>query len=101
MKTLHVLYSQRAVADLDAIKNYILEISRASSVTANYLARLRRFCDGIGLVPNGGFPFRRLGNNVRGKVFENHYIVIYKVHADHVVIDRIISGRRNIRRYRR
>jgi plasmid stabilization system protein ParE len=101
MKTLPVLYSPRASEDIDIIKMYILGISKSISVTENYLQKLRRFCHVIGLVPHGGFPYRRLGRGVRGKVFKHNYIVVYRVSDDHVLIDRIISGRRNLRRYRR
>lgn len=99
MRELPVSYEQEAIADLENVRFYILNISKNALVAERYMRRLLTFCERIGVVPNGGYPMKRRRH--RSRVFEGAWIVIYRVTAADVQIVRVVSGRRDLRRYRR
>ena len=68
MKGLPVSYEQEAIADLENVRFYILNISKYAIVAERYMRRLLTFCDRIGVVPNGGYRMNRRRH--RRRVFE-------------------------------
>lgn len=101
MIVLPVSFTDRASRDFSKLFDYVLDISKSDTVAENYILRLRKFCRNIGNVPGGGV---RIGSSrivVRRRVFESKVVVVYRIRAEQVEILRVVSARRNLKKYRR
>lgn len=99
MRSLPVSYEREAITDLQNVRSYILNISSSPVIAEHFMRRLLTFCDRIGDVPNGGYPLRRRRH--RRRIFKGSWIVVYRVTDTSVEILRVVSARRNLKKYRR
>jgi toxin ParE1/3/4 len=87
------IFAARAEADLEDIGDYIAEDNplRARSFTIELRERCKRIAD----MPRA-YPLRpEIASDIRALVMGN-YVILYSAHADHVLIERIVHGARNI-----
>lgn len=87
------IFAARADADLEEIGDYIAEDNpvRAKSFVAELRQRCRRIAD----MPRA-YPLRpEIASDIR-TVATGNYVIFYSVQADHVLIERIVHGARNI-----
>lgn len=87
------LFAARAAADLEEIGDYIAEDNPARA--KSFIIELRARCKHIADMPRA-YPLRpEIAPDIR-TVATGNYVIFYSVHADHVLIERIAHGARNI-----
>jgi len=88
----HVIWSPRAVDDVESIAAFIAQDSEvfAASVVRNILSKTRRLSD----FPYSGRVVPEFGNDSIREVFSYSYRVIYQVQADEVTIAAVVHGKR-------
>jgi len=87
------LFSVIAERDLEEISDYIARDNPARAVS--FLQEMRGQCLKITAYPEAA-PLRpELGAGIRMLPF-GRYLIFYTVHADHVRVERVIHGARNI-----
>jgi toxin ParE1/3/4 len=82
-----------AEADLAEIGDYIAADSPARAVS--FLEELRTTCHRLTDMPKA-YPRRlALAEGIRAAPYGN-YLILYSDHADHVLIERVLHGARNL-----
>jgi len=89
---LKVVWSQRALRDLEAIANYIScdSPAYASTVVKNITTRTRT----LGQFPQIGRKVPEFDDESMRELMEYSYRIIYQVKAEHVLIAAVIHGKR-------
>lgn len=87
---MRLAYSDRALDDLDAIHAYIAHDSRGSA--DRLLARIDTACNRLSAFPRIGRVGARRGTRELTTVWP--YLIVYRVLADRISIERIIHGAR-------
>lgn len=94
---LPVLFSERAIQDLDDIANYIAEQGYPDTALF-YTDRIYAFCQTLCQFPGKYKACKRKGfkrNNYRCAFFEKTYTIAYRIEKNQtLVIKRIIHGKR-------
>ncbi len=79
MHRLDVEFRPAAFAELAAIFDYVLEISRSFEVARGFTLRIRERCERIGDAPYGGRPRDDLAPGLRTVPFERSAVIAYVV----------------------
>ena len=95
MKTLPVVLTPEAEADLDGIGLFIVGNGAHPLTAVGYLNRIRDRCRKIGLSPHGGVARDDIHPGLRMVPFEKSAVVLYRVTKDAVAIVSIIYGGRD------
>lgn len=96
MKRLRVRYQDSAADDLQSI--YLILRSQGANVNTarGYADRIRAACKRIGDAPEGGRSRDDLAPGLRTSGFERRAVIAYRIERDHVVIERVLYGGRDI-----
>ncbi len=87
--------SERAIADLLDIRNWIA--GEADHLTAhNFIGRIESQIATLANFPNRGTPRDALRPGTRTLSFERNFLIFYRVETNLVLIDRVVSGRRDL-----
>ena len=86
MKRLPVEYRPEALADLETIFLYVLEISQNFTTASSFTDRIFERCERIGDAPWGGVSRADLGRDIRLIPFEKRAAILYRVIGDRVEI---------------
>lgn len=82
-----------AEADLEEIGDYIADDNPLRAVS--FIHELRKHCTKLANMPKA-YPLRTsLAPGIRIAPY-GHYLVLYSDHAEHVLIERVLHGARNI-----
>jgi toxin ParE1/3/4 len=95
MQHLDVEFRPTAVAELAAIFDYVLEISRSLQIARGFTLRIRERCERIGHAPYGGRPRDDLAPGLRTAPFERSAVIAYVIENDRVLITNIFYGGRD------
>lgn len=90
---MRLVFSPRAVSDLEAIGDFIARDSQPAA--QRFVAELRRRCATIVDAPRGGAPRPELGDAMRAVPFGS-YMIFYDVDRDIVTIQRVLHAARDI-----
>ena len=87
------VFSASAEEDLEEIGDHIAEDNPTRA--RSFVIELRKRSHDIAQFPNA-YPLRlEIAPDIRAVVFHN-YVIFYSVQFDHVLIERIVHGARNI-----
>lgn len=89
--------SRAAIADLDAIWQYIAERSSAETAT-DFLFRLYETFASIGLSPRAGVDMPDLTPGGLRKFPMGNYLIYYRASGGRIVVSRVLHGKRLQRR---
>lgn len=95
MKRFRVTLRPSAAEDLAELARYIARKSGHPATALDYVRRIRRRCQAIGDVPNGGAARPDLGDGVRLVPFERSAVILYRVAGDIVEITNVFYGGRD------
>lgn len=90
---MHCIFSVIAELDLEEIGDYIARDNPERAVS--FIQEIRGHCLKITAYPEAAPPRPELCEGIRMVPF-GRYLIFYTVHADHVRVERIIHGARNI-----
>lgn len=90
---MHCIFTARAATDLEKIGDYIAEDNPARA--KSFVGELRQRCKRIAEMPRAHPVRPDIAPDIR-TVATGNYVILYSVHSDHVLIERIIHGARNI-----
>jgi toxin ParE1/3/4 len=95
MKPHKVVFRKAAQADLRAIFSYVLEKSGSSDTAQNYLRRIQRKCEEIGIAPLAHVERPDIWPGLRMAVFERRIVILYVVEKETIRITNVLSGSRD------
>ena len=96
MAKLRVIFSRRAVTDLDDIWSYIAE-NASAEVASGVIAEILEAIDRLREMPGMGHSRSDLLERYRPwRVFQ--FLIVYRFDANRLFVVRIVHGRRDIRR---
>ena len=95
MRRLKVEYQPEAINDLGEIYRYVSLKSQDRMTAQEFVRRIKRRCNRIGLVPFGGRPRSDLEDGLRMVPFEHSAVIVYKVEAHCVRIANVFYGGRD------
>jgi toxin ParE1/3/4 len=84
-----------ALADLEAIFQYVRQVSASPAVARGYVERIRARCRRIAVLPLAGRPRDDLAPTLRRVAFERRVVIVYRVHNEAVEITNIFHGARD------
>ena len=87
------IFSPFAVEDLEEIGDYIAKDNPNRAVT--FTRSLRERCEKIPVFPEAAQLHPEYGEGVRIIPYGN-YLIVYTIQPDHIRIERILSGFRNL-----
>jgi len=87
------LYAAQAADDLNDITEYIARDNPRRALS--FIEELRSRCEQLTTFPVAAPPRPDIAENIRLVPFER-YLIFYSVHSDHVLIERILHGARDI-----
>ena len=95
MRRLKVEYQQEANNDLGEIYRYVLLRSHNRVTAQEFVRRIKRRCNKVGLAPNGGVSRGDLGTGLRMVPFEHSAVIVYKVEERCVRVTNVFYGGRD------
>ena len=95
MERFAVVFRPQALADIEAIFLYVLELSRSFRTASGFTDRILARCERIGDAPRGGVVREDLGPGIRLVPFERRAVILYRLEAKAVVIVNVFYGGRD------
>ena len=95
MPSRELRYRPEAVRDLQSIYLGVLTVSQSRVVAERYVARIRKRCRLITVLPHAGRPRDDLAPGIRTVAFERRAVIVYRVDIDTVEIINIFHGGRD------
>jgi plasmid stabilization system protein ParE len=89
-----VAWSRRAIADVEAIAEYIAADSPAYASAV--VARILELTRNLSRFPRSGRKVPEFDDDAIREVFAYSYRVVYRLEAEHVVIAAVVHGKRMI-----
>ena len=98
MKIYKLVYSEKAVSDLENIKTYISVDLKNSEAATRTCKRIIKDIESLKNYPErGGWLFSKLTHDYKF-ITSGNYLIAYRIDAEHVHIVRILYKHRDIRR---
>jgi toxin ParE1/3/4 len=94
---LELTFGAEAERDLQEQLTWITERA-GPELAREYMTRVRRGCEKLLLMPNGGTPRPRFGRGFRSVAFERKLIILYRLEGETLVVKRVLHGRRDLAR---
>ena len=87
MISYRVIFSPEGRADLQDLRNYVFQISSSRRVAAKYIARLKKFCQGLSTAPHRGEQRFESKTGLRTIGFERSISVVFRVIEKRQVVE--------------
>jgi len=95
MKLHKVVFRKTAQSDLRAIFAYVLEKCGSADTALNYVRRIQRRCEEIGIAPLAYVERPDIRPGIRMAVFERRIVILYVIQNETIRITNILSGSRD------
>jgi plasmid stabilization system protein ParE len=84
-----------AISDLVGIRDCIAGEAN-EAVAVSFIKRIQNRIESLGSFPNRGEAFPVIRPGARKLSFERSYLILYRVEGSLVLVDRVVSARRDL-----